>query len=95
MGEMPNAPHHLCAWSTEEYMRNFLSAVGCMRLAGTLPLNRQHVAPTFDAALYCLGRTRSQNIRPWMISKGGTTAVGMKNAAPSILASTWTPNSAW
>ena len=27
--------------------------------------------------------------------KGGTTTVGMKNAAPSILASSWTPNNPW
>src|SRR5262249_37919516 len=40
-------------------------------------------------------RTRSQNIRPCRISKGGTTTVGMKNAAPSMLASIGAPNSPW
>ena len=43
-------------------------------------------------APYCPGRTRSQNIRPCMMSKGGTTAVGMKNAAPNMLASSSTLN---
>jgi hypothetical protein len=41
-------------------------------------------------SLYRLDRMSNQNISPWVTSAGGTTTVGMKQAAPSMLS----PNNA-
>jgi thioredoxin reductase (NADPH) len=49
-------------------------------------------ASGLSATPYRPGRTRRRNIRPCVTRRAGTTTVGMKNAAPSILASSWTTN---
>jgi hypothetical protein len=78
-------------YSSGSRQKNISSHSDCNRLL----LEIQKGDSTIDALLQCFGRTRSQNIIPCVISNGGTITVAMKNAAPSILGSSWTPNNPW
>ena len=60
----------------------FLSQVQLLAL-----LRRDPSESTPGDSVYRLERMSSQKIRPWVMSSAGTTTVGMKNAAPSSLAS--------
>jgi hypothetical protein len=48
-----------------------------------------------NSRFHCFGRNSSQKISPCVTSSGGTTTVGMKNAAPSDPGSMPTPIMPW